>query len=595
MNWNRKDKDPKETIRTIIDILEDNQIETKISSENEFKNLWFSNRIEFVGLNGKGTNGKGITYEYALASGYAEFMERLQTRMLFEGLFPRKYANKYVEELEEKMLCTTYLEIFGRYLKRNRLLDVSKIEQIIGCKGKQYNILKKYYDYTEKKITYLPERFIFTICGSNGLCSGNTKYEAFCQGLCEVFERYVNYKIYFENKIILPTIKREVYEKLNSYVMICALEKKGYSVYIKDCTLGGMLPVLGVLIVNHNKTKYCFRLGSDINVDICIQRCITEMFQGLDINSTFRLQMNDLDDCDYENFWRLCNLKQEYYKTVRTGDGKIPRSVFLNPPSINNALKPFVNERLDNEQVAKKLTEIAHKYDMHIYIKDYSYLGFNTLGIFVPGFSEIIDYDYGIVELQNTFDEIRKMIWDEDIDILQLNILLGRIVSENLISADYTVSELLGLNLDRSYQGLLTWNIYLLIAWLNVILKNAEECEKWLHKYHNTIKINKHEARIETIIFQAIISDVSLNVLLEYMDAIVTEKEKLIVIEKAKALYCLYENGLQLNVCNECNECKLYSCCNYPFFIKLRTNLNNKCMGYEQMYNYEDEFYNSEV
>ena len=203
--------------------------------------------------------------------------------------------------------------------------------------------------------------------------------------------------------------------------------------------------------------------------------------------------------------------------------------------------------------------------------------------------------DYGIVELQNTFDEIRKMIWDEDIDILQLNILLGRIVSENLISADYTVSELLGLNLDRSYQGLLTWNIYLLIAWLNVILKNAEECEKWLHKYHNTIKINKHEARIETIIFQAIISDVSLNVLLEYMDAIVTEKEKLIVIEKAKALYCLYENGLQLNVCNECNECKLYSCCNYPFFIKLRTNLNNKCMGYEQMYNYEDEFYNSEV
>lgn len=33
-----------------------------------------------------GTNGKGTSYLYALASGYAEFMERLQNKILFKGI-----------------------------------------------------------------------------------------------------------------------------------------------------------------------------------------------------------------------------------------------------------------------------------------------------------------------------------------------------------------------------------------------------------------------------------------------------------------------------------------------------------------------------
>ena len=32
-----------------------------------------------------GTNGKGRSFEYAMASGYAEFMERLQNRVLFDN------------------------------------------------------------------------------------------------------------------------------------------------------------------------------------------------------------------------------------------------------------------------------------------------------------------------------------------------------------------------------------------------------------------------------------------------------------------------------------------------------------------------------
>ena len=78
------------------------------------------------------------------------------------------------------------------------------------------------------------------------------------------------------------------------------------------------------------------------------------MFQGADINSTFRLHMKDLDDCDYCNFWKLRNNKYEYYKSIRNGSGKIPRYVFLDVPSENRDLEPFVAERLSNEEVTKK-------------------------------------------------------------------------------------------------------------------------------------------------------------------------------------------------------------------------------------------------
>lgn len=43
-----------------------------------------------------GTNGKGGSYQYALASGYAEFMERLQNGILFRGY---KNATRLIKKL----------------------------------------------------------------------------------------------------------------------------------------------------------------------------------------------------------------------------------------------------------------------------------------------------------------------------------------------------------------------------------------------------------------------------------------------------------------------------------------------------------------
>lgn len=77
--YNRKDKLPLETINLIKKILSENKIKIKESKITNINNSVFSVRLELKNIPGVGTNGKGITKEYALASAYAEFMERLQS------------------------------------------------------------------------------------------------------------------------------------------------------------------------------------------------------------------------------------------------------------------------------------------------------------------------------------------------------------------------------------------------------------------------------------------------------------------------------------------------------------------------------------
>lgn len=86
----RKDADLKTTIANIKQKLDTIGIPIYISSTSSYKDLWYSVRIEIKGMYGVGVNGKGVTYEAALASAYGEFMERLESGFLLGKLFPAR-------------------------------------------------------------------------------------------------------------------------------------------------------------------------------------------------------------------------------------------------------------------------------------------------------------------------------------------------------------------------------------------------------------------------------------------------------------------------------------------------------------------------
>ena len=59
-----------------------------------------------------GSNGKGISKEFAMASAYAELMERLQSRMLIRNYF----LNKVINKLDEKTTLNNIKKIENYYL-----------------------------------------------------------------------------------------------------------------------------------------------------------------------------------------------------------------------------------------------------------------------------------------------------------------------------------------------------------------------------------------------------------------------------------------------------------------------------------------------
>ena len=82
----RKDETPQKTVERIKKILDKNGVEINVFPTGKGK-YHYSHRVQIKGLvNDVGSNGKGTCEINSLASGHAEFIERLQAQMLFTFL-----------------------------------------------------------------------------------------------------------------------------------------------------------------------------------------------------------------------------------------------------------------------------------------------------------------------------------------------------------------------------------------------------------------------------------------------------------------------------------------------------------------------------
>ncbi len=136
--YNRKECKPEETVKKIKKILkkfEINVVEKEIININ---NSFYSTRVELKEIKEIGTNGKGVTKEYALASAYAEFMERLQSNFLLKSSFLNK----------EDMLIykdEKYLEYNEFYNKFSKFIEVNLLFHYLLYFHTMYNIYTYHY------------------------------------------------------------------------------------------------------------------------------------------------------------------------------------------------------------------------------------------------------------------------------------------------------------------------------------------------------------------------------------------------------------------------------------------------------------------
>lgn len=292
-----KAKKPEDTIYLIRKILHQ-KLGILLKEEHYIgDNKFHSCRISIGNLNLEelniGTNGKGMKFEYALASAYGEFMERLQNQLLILSrsisiIYNNRIDNNTLNLVQSNNFVTKFLYapdeknvkynksmgIIRRYIKST---DIEQLEELYD--GRNLTLVP-FVNVMDQSIESLPLNIILSMCTSNGMCAGNTPKEAIIQGMSEIFERFIVRKIYYDN-ISFPDIPSRCFENTTISKLINEIRNKyEWDFYIKDCSCNMGIPAIGILIIDRKNLKYLFHIGVDPSPITALERTLTEVYQG---------------------------------------------------------------------------------------------------------------------------------------------------------------------------------------------------------------------------------------------------------------------------------------------------------------------------
>ena len=390
-----KEVTPKETVEKLKGLLEKLGIEVEEKWSKESSVGTYSLRICIKGTD-IGQNGKGMTKEFAMASGYAEFFERLQNGMFrFRMEKPTKEL-PFINSPDEKKLSSeelmarnnSFLENILKQNGKENLNKNEKIEYIKQILNEKSNLVEKenyvslpYYSVKNKDIEYIPDRLFSYLFDTNGMCAGNSPEEALIEGLSEILERYVGMKI-FKDKITLPEIPDSYIEKFPKVRKMVEKLKENEEYYFKlvDCSFGGKYPVAGLYIIEKNTGRFGFKMGAHPDYGIAMERCFTEAAQGRDIYEYAKTCLFDFYGEDAKNR----NLTEFIFADLSL----VPYEVIGEKPDYEFKEKPDVSN-LDNKTILRNLVNSILDDGNDILIRNLSTLGFPTFSIAIPGMSEI--------------------------------------------------------------------------------------------------------------------------------------------------------------------------------------------------------------
>ena len=393
-----KDRDPQGTVEGIVEMLEQAGLDTEVRwTSHPFEGLC-SNRVTIAGTN-IGTNGKGTSEQYCLASGYAEFMERLQNNILGNTALPgaevferrgflaapdERYATPAEIEARHDPVLQEWLASFGVKTHEERMALLEGLLLLDYARG-DGTLAELPFAATEAKdggaprVVWLPAALIYRICGSNGMAAGNTLEEALVQGLSEIFERYTEAQV-LRGKAVPPRVPDEVLETTGLMPTIARIEEGGrYEVRVHDASLGRGYPVIMTTIVDRIRSTIGIKFGAHPSLSVAVERTLTEAFQGRSVDDgTSTNRLTSL--AESANPRNISNL---YINNL----GVFPTTAFCREPTWDFAPWPSWQGKT-NAQMLSHMLEVLRRDGHHMLVRDASHLGFPSCQILVPGMSE---------------------------------------------------------------------------------------------------------------------------------------------------------------------------------------------------------------
>ncbi|MGD2250909.1 MAG: YcaO-like family protein [Candidatus Methanofastidiosia archaeon] len=403
--YHYKDRPPMETVYHIRSILKELDIMPIEDQWINVKNKSYSVRL-LLDTTTIGSNGKGITAEWALASAYGEFMERLQNQVLYPLFVYRnddtslRQKHGFNAAPDEKYLSISQIleqdpsiisnilpaDLHGedphQYLTALSRLTLDKKTNKILC--------IPYYSVNTDSVVYLPKNAVSLVYGTNGMCAGNTPEEALVQGICEIIERYTN-KMALLNDLTLPDIPPKYFSDTALPLIKALGRNKILKIAVKDASLGENLPAVSIVIINTKYNAYYVKFASHINFEVALERTLTELFQGKTIP---RLEKGDFmtpfEYIPHESCIDRDNLANIFY----TGSGIYNNSFFGNTPSFEPNIKYYTQNNFSgNKEYLHYVIQILLDKGWHILVRDVSFLGIPSYQVIIPGVSELKKLD----------------------------------------------------------------------------------------------------------------------------------------------------------------------------------------------------------
>ncbi|MDD3213378.1 MAG: YcaO-like family protein [Eubacteriales bacterium] len=356
-----------------------------------------------------GTNGKGMNARYALASAYGELLERLQNGALFP-MRQRRFAMQEpvatTPERFRRTMAEQGAELLFQFAPDERWLTPAEAAEACGdVVAEMFGIAERdvpellarvvegektpcvpFYSVAEKRTRLLPMELLWSVCGTNGMCAGNTPREALIQGVSEILERYAIRLLYEENTPP-PIVPPSVFAGTEILKRLEAMREAGMEYEIRDCAMGRNLPVIGLRLIRQDGTQ-AFHLGADPSPITALERCLTELFQGRPEDNERRYHAGGIGrkpgaDADHTQ-------KAHYYghftESVSSGFGAWPDCVSEPGEPFAGFAHPISESDEDDFDY---LMRLLNGLGRRLFVRDNANLGFPAYIAFIPGLSEI--------------------------------------------------------------------------------------------------------------------------------------------------------------------------------------------------------------
>lgn len=504
-----KDLPLEQTITNMTSILSDIGIKIEIAAwRNIVPNVW-SLHIREAASPMCFTNGKGATKDSALCSALGEYIERISCNFFYNDYyFGEEIANsKFVhypnekwfkaganDALPEGLMDEKCLQLYNPddELRASHLIDTNS-----GLTERGICALP-FTRSSDQETVYFPSNLIENIFVSNGMSAGNNLYEAKVQCLSEIFERAIKRQI-IEEEIVLPDVPKEILEKYPHILAgIEELENKGFSILVKDASLGGKFPVMCVTLMNPKTGGVLASFGAHPSFEVALERSLTELLQGRSFEG-----LNDVPPPTFNS--HALTEPGNFVEHFIDSTGVISWKFFSAKHDYEFCEWDFSGT---TEEENERLMNILAGLGKEVYVATYENFGATACRILVPSYSEVYPAEDLIWDNTN-----KALMFREDILNIhsltdeELEDLLERFEESQL--DNYTViSDLIGIGFDKNtVWGKLDIGELKILIYL--VLKQYEEAKEIIADF-----LNFNDNTVERVLFyQALgaVLDITIN------------------------------------------------------------------------------------